>query len=146
MKLNWGFGIFAFYTAFVVFILYLVFRSSQEQVDLVTEDYYEQELNYQNVIIKKNNAIELDTGLSYTINKMKVALVFPPNQEDIEGGITFYRASNKSFDKDFVIELDGENRMNVDLESSPLGLYKMMVNWKADSIDYFVEKDIYLTP
>lgn len=146
MKLNWGFGIFAFYTAFVVFMLYLVFRSSQEKVDLVTENYYEQELNYQNVIIKKNNALALDTGLNYTINKMEIALFFPPDQENIEGGITIYRASNKNFDKDFIIELDNENRMDVNLESSPYGLYKMMVSWKADSVDYFVEKDIYLTP
>jgi hypothetical protein len=146
MKLNWGFGIFAFYTAFVVFILFLVFRSSQEQVDLVTEDYYEQELDYQNIIRKKNNALALDPGLTYTINKMEIALSFPSDQSLIAGDIKIYRASNKNFDKDFKIELDSENKMELNLDQSPLGLYKMMVSWEANDVGYFVEKDIYLTP
>lgn len=146
MKLNWGFGIFAFYTAFVVFILFLVFRSSQEKVDLVTEDYYQRELEYQDVIKKKDNAAKLDTGLSYTINNMSVDLRFPPSQKKLNGKIVVYRPSNKNFDKSFVISLDQNNEMTIALDDSPLGLYKMMVSWQADSLGFYVEKDIYLTP
>jgi len=146
MKLNWGFGIFAFYTAFVVFMLFLVFRSSQEQVDLVTEDYYQKELEYQDIIKRKDNALKLDTGLSYSIKKMNVDLRFPPSQKELEGKIVVYRPSNKNFDKSFDILLDQNNEMTISLDNSPLGLYKMKVSWKADSKDYYIEKDIYLTP
>jgi hypothetical protein len=146
MKLNWGFGIFILYGAFVVFILFLVFRSSQEKVDLVTEDYYQQELEYQEVIAQKNNAAMLDSGLTYSIDKMKVILTFPPQQKDINGKVKLYRASNNNFDLLFDISLNSSNEMEINLKDSPLGLYKMLVSWEANSVKYFIEKDIYLTP
>lgn len=146
MKLNWGFGIFAFYTAFVIFILFLVFRSTQEQVDLVTDDYYQKELEYQDIIKKKDNATKLDTGLTYTINKMSVDLQFPPSHKKPNGNIIVYRPSNKNFDKSFDLDLDENNEMSISMKDSPLGLYKMMVSWEFDSLGYYVEKDIYLTP
>ena len=59
MKFNWGVGIFTFYGLFVVFILALVFRSSQENYDLVTEDYYQQEIRFEEVINKRNNAFPI---------------------------------------------------------------------------------------
>lgn len=146
MKFNWGTGIFVFYTAFVVFILFLVFKSSQERIDLVTDDYYQQELEYQDIIVKKENAEKLDPGLIYSIDKMKVSIQFPPLQKDIDGNIKIYRASNKTFDKEFTIDLDSKNQMMVSMENSPLGLYKLMVMWENDSKGYYIEEDIYLKP
>lgn len=146
MKLNWGFGIFVLYTSFVIFILFLVYKSTQQKVDLVTEDYYQQELEYQNVINKKDNANKLDSGLTYSIDKMSVILNFPPQQKDIKGEVKIYRPSNDNFDKLFEIELNTENQMKVLVENSPLGLYKLMVTWDNDSIGYYVEKDVYLKP
>ncbi len=146
MKLNWGFGIFTFYTVFVLFILFLVFKSSQERVDLVTEDYYQQELEYQNIIDQKNNANRLDPGLIYVVNKMGINLSFPIQHEEILGKIQIYRPSNKKFDRLFNIELSDHNQMKIVMDNSPQGLYKMMVKWRHDSIDYYVEKDVYLKP
>ena len=146
MKFNWGTGIFIFYTAFVVFILALVFRTSQERIDLVTDDYYQQELEYQNIIRKKDNASNLDPALTYSIDKMNVTFYFPPSQEGILGGVKIYRASNKTFDKEFEIDLNDQNQMIVSMDDSPLGLYKMMVTWESDSIGFYVEEDIYLKP
>ena len=146
MKFNWGTGIFIFYTAFVVFILALVYRTTQENIDLVTDDYYQQELEYQDIIRKKANATNLDSGLTYSINKMNVVFSFPPAQKEIDGNIKIYRASNKKFDKDFEIDLNDQNKMIVSMDNSPLGLYKMMVLWENDSIGFYVEEDIYLKP
>lgn len=146
MKFNWGTGIFIFYTAFVVFILLLVFRTSQERIDLVTDDYYQQELKYQEIIQKKDNASNLDSGLTYSLRKMDVTFSFPSSQKEIYGDIKIYRASNKTFDKEFEIDLNDQNQMIVSMDNSPLGLYKLMVLWESDSIGYYVEEDIYLTP
>ena len=46
-KFHWGYGIALFFTAFVVFILTAVFTSTKENIHLVTEDYYAEELAYQ---------------------------------------------------------------------------------------------------
>lgn len=146
MKFNWGTGIFIFYSFFVLFILTLVFRSTQEPVDLVTEDYYQQELVFQEVIKKKANAERLDVGLKYTLDKMNIYFTFPPSHKNATGTILIYRASNKNYDKKVEIDLDDQQSMGVALISSPGGLYKMKVDWNSDSVGYYIEEDIYLKP
>ena len=45
--MNWGYKILTVYIIFIAGILFLVFKSSNQNQDLVTKDYYEQELKYQ---------------------------------------------------------------------------------------------------
>ncbi len=146
MKINWGARIAILYIGFVLLILFLVFKSFQVDVDLVTEDYYEQELKFQEIINKKANANKLTEGLTYVLDGKKIFYSFPSDQKNIEGQIKIYRPSNKNFDRVFKIELDKQNKILLDLENSPSGLYKMKVDWANESVGYYVEKDIYLQP
>ena len=58
MKFNWGTGIVIFITQFVVSMSAMVFKASQQNVDLVTEDYYEKELAFQG--LKDKQALVLN--------------------------------------------------------------------------------------
>lgn len=146
MKFNWGSGIFVLYTAFVMFMLFMVFKSAQHKEELVTQDYYQKELEYQDIINFKANAQKLEKGLTYKIEKNEIEFNFPEEQSGISGNIQFYRASNDIFDQFFEIKLDDQNKMKVNLGKTPMGLYKMMIKWDNNSVGYYVEKDIYLKP
>ncbi|WP_338039248.1 FixH family protein [Maribacter litopenaei] len=68
MKFNWGTGIVLAFIGFIGFILFFVVRMSTDNRanhDLVTEDYYRQELAYQKEIDAQNNATK-------DINKLQV--------------------------------------------------------------------------
>jgi len=56
MKFNWGMGIAIFMTCFIIFIVSFVVKSSFLNTDLYAEDYYQQELDYQDIIDAKVNA------------------------------------------------------------------------------------------
>ena len=45
--MNWGNRIILVFVCFIAFILSMVTRAFQQDFDLVAEDYYAQELNYQ---------------------------------------------------------------------------------------------------
>ena len=59
MKLSWGYKITLVYIAFVAGMGFLVFKASSQKFDLVTKDYYEQELKYQQVIDQAANSSRL---------------------------------------------------------------------------------------
>ena len=67
MKFTWGHGIVVALGLFISFILYLifVFPIGKQNSELVTENYYEDELSYQKVIDAKNNAETLATKPQY---------------------------------------------------------------------------------
>ncbi|MCK5400025.1 MAG: FixH family protein, partial [Flavobacteriaceae bacterium] len=51
MKMNWGTGIVIAFIGFIAFIMFFVITMSTNKKyehDLVTEDYYKEELEYQN--------------------------------------------------------------------------------------------------
>ena len=64
MRFNWGFGIVVAAGLFVAFILNLVYQCSQQQVDLVTDKYYEKELKYQEQIDQEKNTLALSGKLT----------------------------------------------------------------------------------
>jgi len=145
MKFNWGVGVFVLYGLFVLLILGLVFKSFQTKVDLVTEDYYQQELKYQDKIDQKRNVAGLEVGLKHEVSGSNIFFTFPPGHESAEGTVLVYRPSNKAYDKTFDVELDENGKMVVVMEKSPVGLYRLKINWSNKGVDYYVEEDIYLS-
>ena len=64
--MNWGNKIILAFTLFVIFLGVLVYRSVNNNVQLVAPDYYEQELTYQHEIDKLKNEKELKQSRRYT--------------------------------------------------------------------------------
>ena len=58
MKFNWGHKILGIYFVFITGIAFMVVMSSRQKIDLVTPDYYAEEIKFQEKIDEKNNAIQ----------------------------------------------------------------------------------------
>lgn len=63
MKMNWGWGITLVIIAFMGFILYLVFMATKQKVELVSEDYYALEINYDQQRHAMANALQYEEEL-----------------------------------------------------------------------------------
>jgi len=103
MKFNWGTGIAIGIICFMAFILQYVIRvqvDSRYDNQLVTEDYYQKEIEVNANRTKQENAIELGESLKIETTSEGVALYFPEtfNQSEIQGTISLYRPSNQDLD------------------------------------------------
>ena len=76
--MSWGKKIMFVYIVFVAGILFLVYKSSSQKVDLVTPDYYKKELAFQHTIEERERAnalsgktgfCQIDSGLVITLPK-----------------------------------------------------------------------------
>ncbi|WP_190811048.1 FixH family protein [Flagellimonas sp. S3867] len=110
MKINWGTGIVIAFIAFITFILYFVVRMSTDNSanhDLVTEDYYKQELAYQKEIDASESALAMDAKLKIVKSEKGITIFFPKkfDYKKITGTVSLYRPSNKHLDLDFPLSL-----------------------------------------
>jgi len=110
MKINWGTGIVLAFIGFISFIMYFVVRMNMDtgsDHELVTEDYYKQELAYQKQIDAENNAAEFDAKLHITKSEEGLVVEFPEKYkpENITGKVSLYRPSNRHLDHNFPISL-----------------------------------------
>ncbi|GAA3786373.1 MULTISPECIES: FixH family protein [Corallibacter] len=146
MKINWGTGIVLAFIGFIGFILYFVITMSTNKEynhDLVTEDYYKQELEFQNDINKQKNAKDLSKNISWTKNQDGLIIEFPENLDakKISGKVFLYRPSNKQLDFETPISLS-KNHLLIPDKRLLDGRWNIKVDWKYNGNLYLFKDEI----
>ncbi|WP_108801897.1 FixH family protein [Aquimarina sp. Aq107] len=140
MKVNWGTSIVLVFIGFISFILFFVIRMNTDKKyehDLVTEDYYKQELAFQQEINAEKNAKALKNNI--VIEKVSEGLLikFPEdiNVENLSGTISLYRPSNKKLDFEVPITLQSSEIL-VPKNQLIEGRWNITVNWEYENTSY----------
>lgn len=146
MKFNWGTGIVLAFVAFIAFIMYFVILASTDNRanhDLVTEDYYKEELAYQNEIDALSNAKDYAPQFSFVHQENGLAITFPPkmNYKEIKGQVSLYRPSNKHLDFDFPISLSNKHLLIPDKRLLD-GRWDIKIYWNYQGKEHLTKKSI----
>ena len=146
MKLNWGTGIVLAFIGFISFIMYFVINMNtvkKYDTDLVTEDYYKAELEYQNDIDKESNANHLASNISWEKTDKGLVITFPEtmNIKEITGKVFLYRPSNKQLDFETAISLSNHNLLIPDKRLLD-GRWNIKVDWQYKGKSYLYKKEI----
>ncbi len=146
MKFNWGTGIVLAFIGFISFIMYFVISmntNEKYQHDLVTEDYYQQELEFQNDIDKETNSKNLAENITWTKTSDGLLITFPEslNINNITGKVFLYRPSNKQLDFETTISLSNYNLLIPDKRLLD-GRWNIKIDWQYNGNMYLYKKDI----
>ena len=90
MKWNWGTKIIISFVLFGAFILYMVVQAFMMDFDLVSENYYQDELAFQDRIDEKANLLKSGDQVAINQSGEKVVFAFPDTFKGAEGMIYFY--------------------------------------------------------
>lgn len=130
--------------AFMIFILTFVYKSialDEYQHELVSEDYYKDELHYQEEIDKINNAKRLGKNIELSNTNEGILIKFPKEVElaDISGTIYFQRLSNEKLDFTEDIKLDNHEQL-ISSDKLVSGKWIVKIDWKNKE-EEFLFKD-----
>ena len=145
-KISWPTGIIIAIASFVIFILSFVYKVTflpEYDHHLVSDDYYMDELNYQQEIDKQNKGLDLKENV--TLQKVdKGLLISFPSEFDfskISGTIDFKRLSNDKIDFSLPINLD-TNQVLIKDDVLVAGRWDVKVEWKVDENTYMLKEKI----
>lgn len=144
MKINWGTGIVLAFIGFISFIMYFVITMNVDknlEHDLVIEDYYGQELTFQDDLNKLENAKKLSENISYKLTEDGLLIVFPAHLDitKITGNVFLYRPSNKQLDFETDISLSEHNLLIPDKRLVD-GRWNIKVDWKYNNDSYLYKE------
>ena len=143
--MNWGVKLTIAFVLFAGFILYMVVRSFQQDIDLVSETYYSEEINFQDRINEKANLKALGEEVKVTpIGTDQIRFQFPKSHGQASGEIHFYHISRKLFDRRFAIQLDSISEQTLNSETLVAGRYRIKLSWKVGEERYFQEAKIFI--
>lgn len=140
MTINWGAKIAILYLGFVSLIVTLVVLSSMKKLDLVTADYYQQELQFQQKLDAAKNMTELKEPIQLERSSGALLLHFPASFSGAMKNISIQFYAPSSSAKDYRIDLKTtENEVRIPQEKLANVPYKVRVNWMADGKAYYQE-------
>jgi len=146
-NMSWGYRIVILYVAFVGGMLYLVYRCTQEDVELVSTDYYEQELKYQDKINQEQNSHNDHANLhiNYQSEKQEIEIKFPEHlsNEKMKGDITMFRPDNSKLDYKIPVLVQNGKQI-IPTEKLMRGLWRIKTSWTAGATPYFQEEKIFI--
>lgn len=132
------FGIFA------LGISVLVYLCMRTPVDLVSTDYYKDELAYQQVIdaVKRTNS--LSGGVVLREEGRRISLQLPAEMKNVavEGAVSFYCPSDMAKDRKVVLAPDAVAHQEIDASGIEPGRYSVRVRWTSGGVLYFNEQSI----
>jgi len=146
IKINWGTAIVIAMVLFMVFILQFVYRSfdDKNKHDLVSEDYYKDELYYQQEIDKMNNANQLEQNMILEHVEEGFLIIFPRDMDvaKITGMAYFQRPSNKDLDFQQTILLT-ESKILINHSNLVEGKWKVKIDWKYKDEEYLLKETVF---
>lgn len=147
MKISWGTGITIVFILFAMGMATMVIVAMGHDVNLVSDDYYQQEVDFQNRIEKIKNAesIEKLINLSFDNETQMITLQFPKSTSSAKGNIHFFRPSNYRLDKKIELSLDREAKQVLPFSFlNEIGLWRVKLDFELDGKPLFVEKVLVL--
>ena len=132
------------YIAFVAGIGFLIFKASNQEFDLVTKDYYEQELKYQQVIDQSANASRLSMPLYIEKKEAELKISFPDEMKNKKKLVDFYLYYAADAKRDFRRSFElNENELAQALPVGMKGMYELKLTWETEGVKYYHEQKIY---
>lgn len=142
--MNWGTRIFISYLVFAVIVFTMVFISMNQDINLVSADYYKREIEYEDQIqrIKNTQALLEAPEISFDRAKLMVSVQFPKSVpgNDVSGSIHLFRPSDSSLDKKYRLELDESGEQNISVVGHSIGLWKVKLDWEYEGTEYYQEQ------
>ena len=146
IEFNWGTGILITIIVMVLFMSTLAFVATRQDFYLVEDDYYEQGVNYQEKIEKRNNAKRLTKKIELKQSSDILEIMFPAEIKgnDLRGTLHFYSPVNKANDYRTEIKTDENLKQKIDISNLNKGRYTLKIDWKSEGISYYEEKSLII--
>lgn len=139
--MNWGHKIIIVFIIFAAGIITLVTKSMRTKIDMVTKDYYGEELKYQDVIDGKQNARSLSAPVLIAQQAEGIAVTFPRelHGSTLTGNIKFYRPSDEAMDIEMPLLLNDEGKQLINRQLFSKGNYQVKVQWQSKGKPFYQE-------
>lgn len=144
----WPHAIITWFIIFVAAMAAWVSFAVRQKMDLVREDYYEEEVRFQNQLDRMNRTAGIQQALDVRYDaqesQLTIQLPKPTDGGGLNGQVSFYRASDARLDFHLPVAVDATGLQRIGTKSMRGGQWKVRIQWMMGKQDYFYEKVVVL--
>ncbi len=146
-KFDWGKGIFLAITIFVITTLSVVSYLISLDFFLVTNNHYEEGVEYQETIDQKKRASELENPILVVFDeKIEALRIVFPNElvGKAQGNIKLYRPNNPRLDAELPLKVNATGTQLISTSTMEKGKWVLSIQWEVDETKYLEEKTVVI--
>lgn len=144
----WPRVIIGFFILFAIFIGNFVRMAMRSDVDLVSKDYYQKEIAYQQhmntVAQTKENNAEIQITLAEAAGQLVIAFPEFYAGQKVTGTVKFFRPSNAKLDFELPLNLNEARQQFIPVDKLEKGHWKVQISNEVNGKSYFSEQIITL--
>lgn len=135
----WAYGIIAALLAFMTFTVMMVWGTSDTNVDLVYDDYYERTIGFDEHIERRDRGQQEAYRIQWAVTEAKDSLKLAFPEGEVAGTLEFYRPNDRK--QDLRVDLPVEA---VAIGGLASGRWVLRIEWSLDGVPVHTEIPIWL--
>jgi hypothetical protein len=141
MKISWGTGIAIFYIFFVIAMLVFVYAATKQDISLVSDTYYEEDLSYQVKLdkIQRTNQLKHKFELSIEQNSTGISVTIPEELSHFKGNMTLFHPAYAMLDQIYPIESNTQHKQFILVQRLKKGRWLVKIEGKNEGKNYYHE-------
>jgi FixH protein len=142
--MNWGNKILLVFLVFAAGMFYLVYRSMHVNYELVSKEYYKDEIRYQDIIDASKRASALSKKIKVSQNGDVIAVQLPEEMknEKVTGVMWFYCAADERKDRRISMQPDEHGAQQITKTGFVPGSYVVKFDWTSKNTRYYAEEPL----
>jgi len=140
--MTWGNKLVVVFVVFASLMGFLVYKCMTQKFELVSKDYYNEELRYQDKIDGMNNANKLSDVALSQIASDDVQIELPKELKGLvaTGNVWFYCPTAAINDRKIPLQVSDEGVMQVKRGLLAASNYQVKITWQIGNDKYYTEK------
>jgi hypothetical protein len=141
MKISWGTGIAIFYSFFVIAMLVFVYAATNQDISLVSDTYYEEDLSYQVKLdkIQRTNQLKHIFELSIEQNSTGISVTIPEELSHFKGNMTLFHPAYAMLDQIYPIESNTQYKQLIPVQRLKKGRWLVKIEGENEGKNYYHE-------
>ena len=141
MKISWGTGIAIFYSFFVIAMLVFVYAATNQDISLVSDTYYEEDLGYQMKLdkIQRTNQLKHVFVLSIEQNSTGISVTIPEELSHFKGNMTLFHPAYAILDQIYPIESNTQHKQFIPVQRLKKGRWLVKIDGENEGKNYYHE-------
>ncbi|TGE24832.1 nitrogen fixation protein FixH [Hymenobacter aquaticus] len=144
----WPYAIVIAFVLFAGYIGFMVQQALRTRVDLVSPDYYQQELAYQQRLETEVRTAALPAPVQVLLDAQaqRLTLILPAALAGpaVRGQVHFFRPSDQQLDFSLPLRFGPDNQQQINTGRMRPGYWRVRLTFTAGGQAYFVERNITL--
>ena len=144
----WPYAIIGWFVIFASALAAWATFAIRQKLDLVSPDYYEQEIRYQDQVdrLNRTSGVRGEVVVQYDGAKGEVTLRLPAvgPVDAVSGQVQFYRPADARLDFVVPLAVDSVGGQRIDVKGVRGGHWKVRPQWTIKNREYFIEQTVVL--